>query len=238
MSASPENAERIGIMTPMPPEFDPVTSLIRGCRGIEYARRNFLTGQLNGRDVVAVTSGIGKANAADTAGILVDRFNTDAVVLTGVAASVHEGLSKGDIVVASELIYHDLIVPNPKIYKVDGHRRYPIPTDSRWAQTACRAAAQFFRESEIRGEVWQGLILTGDRYMREGGIRRLRQRFPSAIAVAMEDTSAGKACYDREVAFAAIRAISDSGSKEEFEDFVINQYSRIAAGIIGRLIKS
>ena len=52
------------------------------------AGMTFCCGKIEGKDVVVVKSGVGKVNAAMCTQILIDDFDVDAVVNTGVAGSL------------------------------------------------------------------------------------------------------------------------------------------------------
>jgi adenosylhomocysteine nucleosidase len=67
----------------------------------EYAVNGnvFDTGTIAGKPVVLVLSGVSMVNAAMTAQLLVDRFNIDRIVFSGIAGGVDPALRIGDVVV-------------------------------------------------------------------------------------------------------------------------------------------
>ena len=62
----------------------------------------FVTGAIEGREVVLFLSGIGMVNAAMTTQLAIDRFSVSAIVFSGIAGGVDPALGIGDIVVAEE----------------------------------------------------------------------------------------------------------------------------------------
>ena len=68
-----------------------------------HAGRDFLVGQLHGVPVVLVLCGIGKVAAATTATLLAERFGVGALVFTGVAGGLGDGVKVGDLVLADTL---------------------------------------------------------------------------------------------------------------------------------------
>ena len=68
----------------------------------------FYQGTLNGKEVVVVRSGIGKVNAAVCTQILVDDFQAEAVINTGIAGSLKAEINIGDIVVSTDALQHDM----------------------------------------------------------------------------------------------------------------------------------
>jgi futalosine hydrolase len=76
---------------------------VRRCGG-----RALYQGTLAGQSVVLQHSGVGKANAAATAALLLETLRPEAVLCFGCAgAYLESGLKVGDLVVASEEIYGD-----------------------------------------------------------------------------------------------------------------------------------
>ena len=65
------------------------------------ASMDFYKGNLNGKEVVVVRSGIGKVNAGICTQILVDDFDVTAVVNTGIAGSLRNEINIGDIVLST-----------------------------------------------------------------------------------------------------------------------------------------
>ncbi|MEM6761576.1 MAG: 5'-methylthioadenosine/S-adenosylhomocysteine nucleosidase [Pseudomonadota bacterium] len=70
----------------------------------------FVTGELQGEDVVLFLSGIGMVNAAMTTQLALDRFNVSAIVVSGIAGGVDPGLSIGDVVVADRWAQYLFVV--------------------------------------------------------------------------------------------------------------------------------
>ena len=74
----------------------------------EKAFMTFCQGKLCGQDVVVVRSGIGKVNAGICAQILVDDFQVDTLINTGVAGSLDARIDIGDMVISADALHHDM----------------------------------------------------------------------------------------------------------------------------------
>lgn len=74
----------------------------------ERSSLSFYIGQLHGKTLVLVRSGIGKVNAAMCTQILIDIYHVEVVINTGVAGALHPGLEVGDIVVSIDCLQHDI----------------------------------------------------------------------------------------------------------------------------------
>ena len=76
------------------------------------AGMEFCEGELKGKEVVVVRSGVGKVNAAVCTQILIDLFDVDAVINTGIAGSLNAGIDIGDIVISTDVLHHDMDAVN------------------------------------------------------------------------------------------------------------------------------
>ena len=72
------------------------------------ASMDFYKGNLKGKQVVIVRSGIGKVNSAICTQILVDNYSVDGVINTGVAGSLRNEINIGDIVLSTDALQHDM----------------------------------------------------------------------------------------------------------------------------------
>ena len=78
-----------------------------GTHSEAVAHTRFITGVLDGHDVVLAGSGMGKVNAAIVTTLLADRFGCRTIVFSGVAGGLDPALSIGDVVVADRIVQHD-----------------------------------------------------------------------------------------------------------------------------------
>ena len=84
--------------------FAPEMSILRGAVGGAVTHTangvEFVTGRLEGRDVVLFPSGISVVNAAMTVQLALDRFHVDRILFSGIAGGVDPALNIGDVVIA------------------------------------------------------------------------------------------------------------------------------------------
>ena len=97
-----------GIICAMQIEADGIIALSQNTQTEEIAGMKFTTGTLNGRDIAVVVCGVGKVNAAMCAVVLIEKFNPDVVINSGVGGSLSPLVSIGDIVVATKSVQHDM----------------------------------------------------------------------------------------------------------------------------------
>lgn len=202
----------------------------------EHAGRVYRHGMLDGQRVTVVQSRIGKVAAALTTASLIRDHDVDAIVFTGIAGALHDDLAIGDVVVANELIQHDLAGP-PEMFA-----RGEIPllgvaelaTDARLTTAALVAAEEFVTNglddvvtpaqlADLgigRPTVHVGQVATGDEFI-EGDLKAIvRGRAPDAVCVDMEGAAVAQVCHELGgVPLCVIRAISDLSSGTASVDF-------------------
>ena len=202
---------------------------------VRIAGRDFWVGHLHGQPVVAVLSRIGKVAAAVTATILLERFAVRAIVFTGVAGGLAPGVKVGDVVVATQLLQHDLdaspIFPRYEV-PLMGLSRFTADAAIGDALAAVaeetlrdpvalvgqRAVDEFGLQSPT---VHRGLLISGDRFVSTAAeSEALRRHLPDALAVEMEGAAVAQVCYELGVPFAVIRAISDNANENAATDFM------------------
>ena len=227
----------IGILGAMTQEVRLIGDLLGKATSLEVGGREYTQGRIGDEDVVVSISGFGKVAAASTVTTMLDRFDPEAILLTGVAGALDPAVDRGDVVVADELIQHDFdaspIVPRFVIPSLQIDR---IPTDPAWTSKLADAAAA----TSTGNAVHRGLLLSGDRFISTNQARaELRSLFPDALAVEMEGAAVAQVCAERGLPFAVVRAVSDSADDEaggDFLDFVEHQAAPLLAGIIADVL--
>src|SRR3954466_11346310 len=98
----------LAIVSAMSEEIASVIDALEGVNTRELGRRQFHTGRFHGVEVVAVFSRYGKVAAAATVTQLLASYPVERLIFGGVAGGIQPGLAIGDIVVATELVQHDM----------------------------------------------------------------------------------------------------------------------------------
>ncbi len=225
----------IGILGAMEAEVRLLEEMLGGATTVDSTGRDYVTGQLGGQEVVVSISGFGKVAAASTVTSMLDRFDAEAVVFSGVAGALDPDVTRGDVVIANELVQHDFdaspLFPRFVIPSLQVDR---IPGDAAWTDRAAAAAAR------AGATVHRGLILSGDRFIDNDADRaELRSLFPDALAVEMEGAAVAQVCAEHRIPFVVIRAISDAADDDaatDFIEFVDRQAAPLLAEIVAGLI--
>ena len=237
-------AQRIGIVSAIDEELRTLHAVLEAPVVEHHAGRAFHRGRLDGHEVVLVRCGIGKVAAAATTLLLADRYGVDALVMSGVAGGLAAEARIGDVIVARELLQHDMdaspLFPRHEV-PLTGRSRFPADGELSDALAAAAVsalaaeriglAASFAAFGIDAPRVHQGLVLSGDRFVATSSERTaLRTELPDALAVEMEGAAVAQVCHDCDLPFAVLRSVSDQADDSAHVDF-----GRYVAEIAGPL---
>ena len=208
---------KAGIIGAMEPEVAKLKAQLVNAMSTEHAGFTFYEGVLNGSDVVIVQSGIGKVAASVATVLMIQLFKPDYIVNTGSAGGFEKSLKVGDIVISSEVRYHDVDVTafGYEIGQVPGNPAayLPHPTLVEAAQLAVTGLS-----ADIKAITAQ--ITTGDTFMTaDADIAKAQSNFPEMAAVEMEGAAIAHTCHLLSVPFVIIRSLSDIAGKESPTSF-------------------
>ena len=159
-------------------------------------------------DVLVQKCGIGKVNAALGAQRMINEFHTDCIISSGCAGGNGDDVNVQDVVVSSELCYHDVYcgtaIDNTTIYgQVQG-----LPARYQADPHLLQKSNEIALHTNIK--IHPGLIVTGDWFVdSKDKMREIIGHFPDAKAVDMESCAIAQTCYINKVPFISFRVISD-----------------------------
>ncbi len=153
--------------------------------------------------------GIGKVNAALGAQRIINEFHPDVIISSGCAGGHGEDINVQDIIVSTELCYHDVYCGTA----IDNCTQYGqvqgLPARYQ-ADPSMLKKAQVMTSSLKGITLHQGLIVTGDWFVdSKEKMRSIIEKFPDAKAVDMESCAIAQTCYINKVPFISFRVISD-----------------------------
>jgi adenosylhomocysteine nucleosidase len=241
----------VAIVAAMQQELGALLAQMPDEQRVRAGGRDFWVGHLHGQPVVAVLSRIGKVAAAVTATVLLERFGVRAIVFTGVAGGLAPGVNVGDVVVATELLQHDMdaspIFPRHEV-PLMGLSRFVA--DAAISDALADVVTRVLRDPVAligqegvdefglsSPQVHRGLLVSGDRFVSTTAESAALQReLPDALAVEMEGAAVAQVCHDYGVPFAAMRTISDradDAAHGDFARFVAVVASRYSLALVG-----
>ena len=226
---------RMGIIGAMESEVQNLITRMEGVSYREKAGRRFAVGQLAGKEVVVVQSGIGKVAAAITAQILVDEFGVNALLNTGMAGGLDSRLAVKDLVIATAALQHDFDITafghaRGFMYGEDDQKPTLFVADETLCAKA-RAAAEAVLPAGSKAI--DGIVASGDIFVDDSALKaQLRDGF-GAAAAEMEGAAIAQAAVANDVPFVIIRTISDLAEHQANVSFdELEQYVGKLAGDI------
>lgn len=198
--------------------------------GVEY-----MSGKIFGRDVVLAVCGIGKVFAAICAQTMILRYNPDVIINTGVAGTLTDKLSIGDIAIADSVVQHDMDTSplGDPVGLLSGINIVKIPTDNATVQKIESSVA------EIGVNYLTGTIASGDQFLASNEAKaRIVKNF-GAIAGEMEGGAIGHVCYVNNKPFCVLRAISDCADGSGAENYMefLGRAAENAVMVMAKYIK-
>ncbi len=209
----------LGIIGAMDEEVGMLKESMEDVQIIKRANMEFYKGRIYDRDVVVVRSGIGKVNAGICAQILVDLFDADAIINTGIAGSLKAEINIGDIVLSTDTLQHDMDAvafgyPAGQIPRMD---TLSFPADEKLIALAKECCERVNPEIDV----FTGRVVSGDQFVAD---RKVKDRISSnfeGYCTEMEGAAIGQAAYLNNVPYVVIRAISDKADDSASVDYPV-----------------
>lgn len=229
------NEMRIGIIGAMEEETIALKNNLTEREDWAKAGATFSSGKMDGHDIILVQSGIGKVNAAIATTLLINDYQADMVINTGSAGAIDASLKIGDVVISSELTYHDAdarafgyvmgqVPQMPARYTAD--ERLINVTDTATQKVGLKSV--------------KGVIVTSDSFIADKNtIQRIKTDFPDALVSEMEGAAVAQVCYQFKTPFVIVRAVSDAADDEagiSFDKFII-EAGKKSAEMVMEIIK-
>ncbi|ADU31512.1 5'-methylthioadenosine/adenosylhomocysteine nucleosidase [Evansella cellulosilytica] len=230
---------KIGIIGAMKEEVQYFKESINEQKSKKIGSFTFFSGVWEEHEVVITQCGVGKVNAAMTTQILIDIFQSEKIIFTGVAGEILESLNVGDIVISTICQEHD-IDASPLGFKRGTIPMHDGPSAFKADPELVDKAYEASMETVNKGiQVIKGKIVSGDQFIaNREDVKELSELFDAAC-VEMEGAAVAHVASFNQVPFVVVRAISDKANGEaadSFESFV-EEVAKLSAEIIGNLIK-
>ncbi|QFP42409.1 5'-methylthioadenosine/adenosylhomocysteine nucleosidase (plasmid) [Borrelia miyamotoi] len=203
--------------------------------------KKIIKGKISNRNVISAVVGIGKVNMGLWTSYLLSKYNISHIINCGVAGGVinpkMNKLKVGDIVVSSEVAYHDF-----DLVKF-GHKVGQVPelpqrfsADRNLLEKALEAIKTNLQD--VNG--YTGLILSGDQFIDSSYLAKIVANFEDVVAVEMEGAAVGHVAHIFNVPFIVVRSISDivnnEGNEVEYNKF-LSLAALNAAKIVQEILK-
>jgi len=226
---------KIGILGAMDEEIALIQEIMVIKSKKELAGRTFYIGSINNIDIVLVLAKVGKVAAAITSTLLINEFDVDAIIFTGLAGAISVELNIGDIVISSSLMQHDLdaspIFPKHQIPLLGISSVEASQVLNRQLHLAITNFLEksFHKHIEpttlaalgvTKPKLHCGTIVSGDQFIKSvDTTNKIRSEIPTAICVEMEGAAVAQVCYEYEIPCSVVRIISDKADYSAQIDF-------------------
>lgn len=204
---------KIGIICAGDEELSSFLPLIKDCKTVDKAMLKFHIGRIAGMEVVALFSGVCKVNAAIGVQLLVDLFGADMIINSGTAGGMDPGLDIFDIVISTEVCYHD-VAPDILTEFHPWMESVFFKADLKLISLSKTAVKKIRPDGKV---VW-GRMATGESFITDEGRLKINQEF-SPLTVDMETASIAHVCYVNRIPFLSIRCITDTAEHSGLDNF-------------------
>lgn len=209
----------IGIICAMKIESEAISASLTDVKVESVSGIEFTSGKLHGKEVVLAVCGIGKVFAAICTEAMILRYAPTLIINSGVAGTLTDKLSIGDIAIAKSLVQHDMDTSalGDPVGLISGINKIYFDADEKAVRTFERVTAAVGANSVC------GTIASGDQFMSDTEKKNLIKTRFDAIACEMEGAAIAHVAFINNTPFAVLRAISDSASGDaqmEYPKFV------------------
>lgn len=222
----------VGIISAMQEEIQALLNKLENVSITTKGMRKYYTGTLFNKKVVLVFSRWGKVASAISTTQLINDFDVEEIIFTGVAGSIQENLTIGDVVIGRNLFQHDLnATPFYEKLEIPILKKKYIKTKK--SENLLKATSLFLdnynnfiskKDASLFNittpKVIYGDIASGDQFISsKKKIKKLNKLIPTATCVEMEGASVAQVCYEYDIPFSIIRIISDEANDNAHIDF-------------------
>lgn len=234
--------KKIGIIGAMLIEVDLLQKEMENCQIETKAEMEFYDGFLCDVPVVVVKCGAGKVNSAICAQILADCYGVTHIINTGVAGSLDKDVDYCDIVISTEVCYHDM--HNEAMGYKPGEPPRPgwllYTADSEMIFCAEHACNVVFRREQIKQSIHKGRIVTGDWFINSAEKKAAVISKFGGLCTEMEGAAIGHSAYLNHIPFVVIRSISDKADDSadvDFHSFEV-EAARRSAEVVKEMVRT
>ena len=197
---------KIGILCAIPKEIKYFDWQLNSARTL--GGRTFFSKRKENHDLIVVECGLGKVNAALVSTLLIQEFDCELLIFSGVAGGIDPEMEIGEVVVGESLIQYDYGALNDGQLQV--YRAGSIPMGP--PNNSLEFALDLELKKTIKAalpRVRMGTILTGDIFLQCGETRRALFEQFGAQAIEMEGGAVAQVAEQFGIPAIVVRCLSD-----------------------------
>lgn len=215
---------KIGIIGAMDDEIAMYKAHLKNLKETKYKIFTFYKGTMHDHQVILVKSGVGKVFASMICQYLIDKFDVETIICTGVGGSLNRTFRIGDVVVSKDAIQYDFDA-RPLGFKLGqiSYTDYRIfPADNSLVDLALHTKLN-------KHKIIPGRIVTGDQFFtqRERKERQYLVKELKGDCIEMEGAAVAQVCHINEIPYLVVRTMSDNADGTAVKDY--NKFTPIVA---------
>ena len=195
----------------------------------------FYLGKVNETDIVLTTCGVGKVNAAIAATVMIEYYECELIINTGIAGGI-TGVNTKDVIIGTKLMYHDFDVTQ------FGYQHGQVPGMPKAFIPSLDSIVMFKKIlNDQHIDYKEAIIYSGDVFVSNKEVLKNVDTSVPCIAE-MEGAAIAHVCVKSGVDFIVVRYVSDIVGEpsqiadySEFETEMANRSSEICLKILNNL---
>ena len=195
----------------------------------------FYLGKVNETDIVLTTCGVGKVNAAIAATVMIEYYECELIINTGIAGGI-TGVNTKDVIIGTKLMYHDFDVTQ------FGYQHGQVPGMPKAFIPSLDSIVMFKKIlNSLNIDYKEAIIYSGDAFVSNKEVLKNVDTTVPCIAE-MEGAAIAHVCVKSGVDFIVVRYVSDIVGEpsqiadySEFETEMANRSSEICLKILNNL---
>lgn len=208
----------IAIICAMDIELDGYKKILTNSFVEQIIGQEFIIGDYLNNKLVITKCGIGKVNAAAITLLMIEHYNPDLLVNSGIAGGYAKCLKTLDVVIAEQVVYSDVDMTTDAFTDLRYGQLQDLPLTFKSSDVVLNK----IRNLKLNNNIYFGTIMTGDQFVTDYDKtdKIVSNYFTdlNVLACDMESCAIAHVCYLTKTNFIIVRSISDLiGSSDAFD---------------------
>ena len=204
----------------------------------KFGERTFYKGSHDKHELILVQSGLGKVNAAVVSTLLIEKFDCELLLFSGVAGGIDPGIKIGEVIIGDSLIQYDYgTLKNRELLPF---RPGSIPTGESKNELEYSLDPKIKHKIKVSlPNVRMGIILTGDVFLQcEETQKELFEKY-GAQAIDMEGAAVAQVAEQFGIPAIVVRCLSDlaGADSQKLSSKFLNMAAKRSFNTAQRILK-
>ena len=204
----------------------------------KFGERTFYKGSHDKHELILVQSGLGKVNAAVVSTLLIEKFECELLLFSGVAGGIDPGIEIGEVIIGESLIQYDYgTLKNRELLPF---RPGSIPTGESKNELEYSLDPKIKHKIKVSlPNVRMGIILTGDVFLQcEETQKELFKKY-GAQAIDMEGAAVAQVAEQFGIPAIVVRCLSDlaGADSQKLSSKFLNMAAKRSFNTAQRILK-